>query len=75
MTIRRRDSKDGPRFDVEWRMPDRTKRSKTFISEREARVFEASLVTNSRLATSWIRGRAESPGRRCTGHGSRRAWI
>ena len=45
MTIRRRESKDGPRFDVEWRLPDRTKRSKTFKSEREARVFEASLVT------------------------------
>ena len=45
MTIRRRESKDGPRFDVEWRLPNRTKRSKTFKSEREARVFEASLVT------------------------------
>jgi integrase len=45
MTIRRRESKDGPRFDVEWRLPDRSKRSKTFTSEREARVFEASLVT------------------------------
>ena len=45
MTIRRRESKDGPRFDVEWRLPDRAKRSKTFKSEREARVFEASLVT------------------------------
>jgi integrase len=44
-TIRRRESKDGPRFDVEWRLPDRTKRSNTFKSEREARVFEASLVT------------------------------
>jgi integrase len=41
----RRESRNGPRFDVEWRLPDRTKRSKTFKSEREARVFEASLVT------------------------------
>lgn len=47
MTIRRRDSKDGPRFDVEWRLPDRTKRSKTFKSERQARVFEASIVTKT----------------------------
>lgn len=47
MTIRRRGSKDGPRFDVEWRLPNRNKRSKTFTSEREARVFEASLVTKS----------------------------
>lgn len=45
MTIRRRESKDGPCFDVEWRLPDRTKRSKTFKTEREARVFEAWLVT------------------------------
>ncbi|MDT5103579.1 MAG: hypothetical protein QOI25_1092 [Mycobacterium sp.] len=36
---------DGPRFDVEWRRPDRSQRSKTFKSEREAPVFEASLVT------------------------------
>jgi hypothetical protein len=48
MTIRRRESQNGPRFDVEWRLPDRTKRSKTFKSEREARVFEASLVTKPR---------------------------
>jgi integrase len=47
MTIRRRDSKEGPRFDVEWRLPDRTKRSKTFKSERQARVFEASIVTKT----------------------------
>lgn len=45
MTIRRRESRNGPRFDVEWRLPDRTKRSKTFKSGREARVFQASLVT------------------------------
>lgn len=45
MAIKRRESKSGPRFDVEWRLPDRTKRSKTFSTEREARVFEASLVT------------------------------
>jgi len=45
VTIRRRESKEGPRFDVEWRLPDRSKRSKTFKTEREARVFEASVVT------------------------------
>jgi integrase len=45
MTIRRRDTKDGPRFDVEWRLPDRSQRSKVFKSEREARIFEASVVT------------------------------
>jgi integrase len=47
MAIKRRDTTDGPRFDVEWRLPDRTKRRKTFKSEREARVFEASIVTRT----------------------------
>ena len=47
MAIKRRETSDGPRFDVQWRLPDRTKRKKTFKSEREARVFEASLVTKS----------------------------
>lgn len=45
MTIRRREAKEGPRFDVVWRLPDRSKRSKTFKPEREARVFEGSVVT------------------------------
>jgi hypothetical protein len=47
VAIKRRDTRDGARFDVEWRLPDRTKRRKTFKSEREARVFEASIVTKS----------------------------
>ena len=47
MAINRRETTDGPRFDVEWRLPDRTKRRKTFKSEREARVFEASIVTRA----------------------------
>jgi integrase len=47
MAINRRETTDGPRFDVEWRLPDRTKRRKTFKSEREARVFEASIVTRT----------------------------
>jgi integrase len=47
MAIKRRDTTDGPRFDVDWRLPDRTKRRKTFKSEREARVFEASIVTRT----------------------------
>lgn len=45
MAINRRETTHGPRFDVQWRLPDHTKRRKTFKSEREARVFEASLVT------------------------------
>ena len=45
MAIKRRETKYGPRFDVEWRLPDRSKRRKTFKTERDARVFEASIVT------------------------------
>ena len=37
---------DGVRYDVQWRLPDRSKRKKTFRTEREARQFEAKLVTN-----------------------------
>jgi hypothetical protein len=40
-------NKLGPRFDVEWRLPDRSKRRKSFKTEREARVFEAAVVTRS----------------------------
>jgi hypothetical protein len=45
--ITRRETAEGPRFDVEWRLPDRATRRKTFKSEREARVFEASVVTKT----------------------------
>ena len=47
MAITRRDTKTGPRFDVEWRLPDRTKRRKSFRTEREARIFEASVLTTT----------------------------
>ncbi len=47
MAIKRRETADGPRFDVEWRLPDRTKRRKTFKTEREARVFEATVITRT----------------------------
>jgi integrase len=47
MGIRRRETQDGPRFEVEWRLPDRSKRRRSFNTEREARVFEATLVTRS----------------------------
>jgi integrase len=47
MAIRRHETSDGPRFDVEWRLPDRTKRRKTFQSERQARIYEPSIVTKS----------------------------
>ena len=30
MSIRRRETRDGVRYDVQWRLPDRTKRKKTF---------------------------------------------
>ena len=47
MAITRRETKLGPRFDVEWRLPDRSKRRKSFKTEREARIFEAAIVTKS----------------------------
>jgi hypothetical protein len=42
MAVTRRETTRGPRFDVEWRLPDRSKRRKSFKTEREARVFEAT---------------------------------
>ena len=47
MSIRRRETTDGVRYDVQWRLPDRTKRKKTFSSERAAKQFEARLITSS----------------------------
>ena len=47
MAIKRRETNDGARYDVQWRLPDRSKRKKTFRTEREARQFEAKLVTDS----------------------------
>ncbi len=47
MAIKRRETIHGPSFDVEWRLPDRSKRRKSFKTEREARVFEASVVTRT----------------------------
>lgn len=47
MAIRRRETQAGVRFDVEWRMPDRSKRKKTFKTERAARQFAATLITNT----------------------------
>ena len=46
MAIKRRDTVDGPRYDVQWRLPDRSKRKKTFRTERDARRFAAKLVTS-----------------------------
>jgi integrase len=47
MAIRRRETKAGVRYDVEWRMPDRSRRQKTFSNERAARQFAATLVTST----------------------------
>jgi hypothetical protein len=51
MAITRRETKVGARFDVEWRLPDRSKRRKSFKTERDARVFEARSLPNRYLAT------------------------
>lgn len=47
MAIIRRETHLGPRFDVEWRLPDRSKRRKVFKTEREARIFEPAIVTKT----------------------------
>ena len=45
MSIRKKvTSKGEPRWLVEWRLPDRRKVTKSFRTEREARVFEAEVV-------------------------------
>jgi integrase len=43
MTIRRRAAKSGTRWDVEWLLPDGTKRSKTFTSLRAAKLFDGEV--------------------------------
>jgi integrase-like protein len=52
MSIRRRETKAGVRYDVQWRLPDRSKRKKTFSSERAAKQFEAKPVTGSATGES-----------------------
>jgi hypothetical protein len=43
MTIRRREVKSGMRWDVEWLLPDGTKRSKTFTTLRAAKLFDGKV--------------------------------
>ena len=43
MTIRRREAKSGTRWDVEWLLPDGTKRSKTFKTLRAAKLFDGEV--------------------------------
>jgi hypothetical protein len=43
MTIRRREAKSGTRWDVEWLLPDGTKRSKTFNTLRAAKLFDGEV--------------------------------
>src|SRR6202022_2753030 len=43
MTIRKRAAKSGTRWDVEWLLPDGTKRSKTFKTQRAAKLFDGEL--------------------------------
>jgi integrase len=43
VTIRRREAKSGTRWDVEWLLPDGTKRSKTFQTVRAAKLFDGEL--------------------------------
>ncbi|SIC06120.1 tyrosine-type recombinase/integrase [Mycobacteroides abscessus] len=46
MAITKYISKSGPRWRVEWRLPDRTKRRKIFRTEREAKAFEAEVISS-----------------------------
>ena len=43
MMIRRREAKSGTRWDVEWLLPDGTKRSKTFKTVRAAKLFDGEV--------------------------------
>lgn len=45
--IKRRVTSEGVRFDVQWRLPDRSKRKRTFKSEREAKHFEAQVLVRN----------------------------
>jgi len=46
MAIKRSDTSKGPGYNVQWRLPDRSKRKKTFAMEQAARQFAAKLVTS-----------------------------
>ncbi|MDT5045433.1 MAG: hypothetical protein QOG75_1286 [Mycobacterium sp.] len=70
MSIRRRETQGGVRYDVQWRLPDRSKRKKTFSTERAAKRFEAKLVTSSATARLWTHGTAGPSWNRFTNHGS-----
>jgi Phage integrase, N-terminal SAM-like domain len=52
VSIKRRETKAGVRYDVQWRLPDRSKRKKTFVTERAAKQFAARLVTSSATGES-----------------------
>jgi len=49
MTIRRRETKSGTRWDVEWLLPDGTKRSRSFDTKRAAKLFDGE-VRSARAA-------------------------
>jgi integrase len=51
MAITKYMSKSGPRWRVEWRLPDRTKRRKIFHTEREAKTFEAEVISSRSRGT------------------------
>lgn len=53
MSIRRRDTKRGPRYDVRLRGPDGREVSRTFRTEREARLFEAE-ERSARQRGGWV---------------------
>lgn len=59
MSIRRRDTRKGPRYDVRLRGPDGREVSRTFRTDREARLFEAEQRTTLNRG-GWIDPRSAS---------------
>ncbi|MFZ6005377.1 MAG: tyrosine-type recombinase/integrase [Actinomycetota bacterium] len=59
MSIRRRDTKKGVRYDVRLRGPDGREASRTFRTERDARLFEAEQRTTMQRG-GWIDPRSAS---------------
>lgn len=51
MAITKYTPKSGPRWRVEWQLPDRTKRRKIFRTEREAKTFEAEMISSRSRGT------------------------
>src|SRR5271156_4686668 len=70
MAKKSRENKGGGGYDGEWRLPDPSKRKKTFRTEREARQFEAKLGTNGAAGV-----RVDPRGGKIQLHAVYRSWL